>query len=50
MGEAIKEYHKYLATHGQNKGVNFMIARSIAADREELKKMVKDQALLPEKI
>ncbi|MBU0977844.1 MAG: hypothetical protein KKD18_05490 [Nanoarchaeota archaeon] len=46
---SIKEYQRFLASKGQNKGVSFMIARSIAEDREELKKMVKEQALLPEK-
>ena len=46
---SIKEYQRYLASKGQNRGVDFAIARSIAEDREELKKMVKAQKLLPEK-
>jgi len=46
---SIKEYQKFLASKGQNRGVDWMIARSIAEDREELKKMVKEQKLLPEK-
>ena len=48
-GESIKEYHRYLASKGQNKHVDFMIAQSIAEDREDLKRMVKERALLPEK-
>jgi ribosomal protein S9 len=46
---SVKEYHKYLATSGQHKMIDFAISRSIAEDREELKKMLKKQGLLSEK-
>lgn len=46
---AISEYHRFLGTKVHNRTLNFAIVDAIADDREALKKMVKRQALLPER-
>ena len=46
-GESIKEYHRFLASKGANRQVDFVIARSIAEDRKDLKRIIQGQGLLP---
>ena len=46
---AIHDYHKYLGSKAHHKGIDFTIAHAVAKDREELKRMLKQQKLLPEK-
>lgn len=46
---SIKEYQRFLASKGHNRGIDFTIAHAVAEDREELKRMLKQHKLLPEK-
>lgn len=47
--KAIDQNQAHHATSNEGNGLRFAVARAIAEDRETLKKMVKAQALLPEK-
>jgi hypothetical protein len=48
-GQAMQRYHKLLETYNGRDHLNYLIAQSISEDREELKRHLKKQDLLPEK-
>jgi len=37
---SISQFHRYLATKTNSRAIDFAIAKTMAADREELKKMI----------
>lgn len=48
-GNAMQRYHKFLAGQNEKGHLGYLIARSISEDRNELKKHLRKQRLLPEK-